>query len=120
MNSRNSGAEAMAERFELRPNLSEVVDLAVEDDPDCPVLVGQRLIAGGEIDDAETPMAEADAGADEEAVGVRSPVRDDRCHRCQTLAIDRPCRVEIEFAGDAAHLRMPPVGVVQRRRRRVG
>src|SRR3954471_5370694 len=42
---------------QLALEIEEVVDLAVEDDPDAPVLVGHRLRAGGrEIDDRQAPV----------------------------------------------------------------
>ena len=56
-------AEAVPARLELGADVGEVVDLAVEDDPDRAVLVGERLIAGREIDDAQAAMPEADPGA---------------------------------------------------------
>ena len=111
-------AEPVAVRLELGADLGEVVDLAVEDDPDRAVLVRQRLIAGRKVDDAETTVAEADALADVEPVGVGAAVRDDARHRGEAFTIDRICRVEIEFAGDAAHVRKPPIEVGPRRRRR--
>ena len=48
------GAEEVAARDELAAQLDVVVDLAVEDDPDGLVLVGHRLAAAGEVDDAES------------------------------------------------------------------
>ena len=51
-------AVAVAGRFELRPDVGVVVDLAVEDDPDRAVFVRQRLLAGGQIDDAQAAVAE--------------------------------------------------------------
>ena len=55
-------------------HLGEVVDLAVEDHLDAAVLVADRLIAGGEVDDAETAMAEADPAVEIVAAGVRTAV----------------------------------------------
>ena len=40
-------------------HLLEVVDLAVEDDADRAVLVEQRLLPGGEVDDREPPVRQA-------------------------------------------------------------
>ena len=53
--------EAVAARHELAPQLAVVVDLAVEDDPDRAVLVGDRLLAGLEVDDGQPAHAEPDA-----------------------------------------------------------
>ncbi len=111
-------AEAVAEPLELQPEVREVVDLAVEDDPDRPVLVGERLIARSKIDDAQPPVSEADPVADVEAVGIGAAVCDDRGHRGQPIAIDRPGRVEAELACDTAHVRMPPAAVGRSRAHR--
>ena len=55
------GAERVTAREQFGADLGEVVNLAVEDDLDRAVLVRERLIARGQIDDAQAPMAEADA-----------------------------------------------------------
>ncbi len=93
--------------FELGAQLGEVVDLAVEDGPDRLVFVRQRLIAGGEIDDAQPAMAEADALADVEAVGVGTAMGDDRHHRRQLFRLDAVRGIEVEASDDAAHIRTP-------------
>src|SRR5438552_14050604 len=46
-------AESMAGPLELAPQLAVVVDLAVLDDVNRPVLVPDRLVAGLEVDDRE-------------------------------------------------------------------
>jgi hypothetical protein len=51
----------MTERFELGAQLAVVVDFSVEDDPDGAALVVDWLASAGEVDDAQTPHAEADA-----------------------------------------------------------
>ena len=101
-------AEPVSVRDQLCTQLGEVVNLAVEHDADRPVLVRQRLIAGRQIDDAQTAVPEPDAGADVEAVRIGTAMRDDVSHRDQALAIDRLRRREIERASDAAHVRRLP------------
>ena len=59
---------------ELGDQFLEVVDLAVEDDGDGAVLVEQRLLAGGHVDDRQPPMAEADARRDVQTALVRAAV----------------------------------------------
>ena len=44
--------------------LAEVVDLAVLDDADRAVLVGDRLVSGRGVDDGQPPHAERDAVGD--------------------------------------------------------
>src|SRR5690606_17757081 len=62
------------------PELAVVVDLAVEDDRDGAVFVGDGLAAAAQVDDAEPPHAEADAVGREESVLVRAATRDRRGH----------------------------------------
>src|SRR5690242_8045397 len=52
-----AGLETMTLRLELDTQGGAVVDLAVEDGPDRPVLVAHRLVAGMQVDDREAPMA---------------------------------------------------------------
>ncbi len=100
-------AERVAARFELHSKLGEVVDLAVEDRPDRPVFVRQRLIAGRQVDDAEPAMPEADAVGGVVPVRVRAAVGEHRRHRPQQLTLDAVCGIEVESPGDAAHVRTP-------------
>ncbi len=51
----------MAARLELGADALEVVELAVDDDVERLVLVGDRLIAGGQVDDAQPRVPEARA-----------------------------------------------------------
>ena len=64
--------EAVAGGLELAAQLAEVVDLAVEDDPDRAVLVVDRLVAGREVDDAQPAHAERHALVHPHALIVRA------------------------------------------------
>lgn len=55
-----AGGEAVAARLELAADPLEVIELAVDHRVHRAVLTGERLIAGGEIDDAEPRVAEPD------------------------------------------------------------
>ena len=55
------GAEDVALCLQLGPQVEEVVKLAVEDDAARVVLVPNRLLTAGEVDDAQPPHAEKDA-----------------------------------------------------------
>jgi hypothetical protein len=54
-------AEPMAAPLQLAPLTLEVIKLAVDDDMNFLVLVGDRLIAGCEINNAQPRVAETDA-----------------------------------------------------------
>ena len=78
--------------LQLGDQLLEVVDLAVEDDDHRAVFVEQRLLAGGDVDDRQAPVAEADAGLDVQAAFVRAAVVLRLVHALQHGAIDRRAR----------------------------
>lgn len=52
------GAKAVAERFEFGHQFLEVVDFAVEHDHDRAILIEQRLLAGGQINDRQPAVAQ--------------------------------------------------------------
>src|SRR5205807_9702390 len=66
--------------LELGGELPVVVDLAVERDPDATVLVGERLLSGRHIDDAETGVSEPDASFAALSGAVRTAMCDRRPH----------------------------------------
>ena len=106
------GPQLVALLLQLRAQVAVVVDLAVEDGDDRAVLVEDRLVAAGEIDDAQTARAERDAvvrevalavgpamddpirhPADESLVALRANVSDDATHELFTRSRQgRPSR----------------------------
>jgi hypothetical protein len=50
--------KAMSTRFEVRSQLAVVVDLAIEDDPNGFIFIGQRLMTGAQIDDRQPPKSQ--------------------------------------------------------------
>jgi hypothetical protein len=79
--------EAMAVALEPVAQLGVVVDLAVLDDVDRLVLVRERLVAGVEVDDRESPRGQSDRAVDERAVRVRPPVDERRAHPRERLGV---------------------------------
>ena len=71
------------------------------------VLVVDRLVASTDVDDAEAPVAEGDAVAEEIAVGVRAAMGQCGGHSPKTLPVHRASRVSVHDARDAAHGQMP-------------
>ena len=76
------GRETMTGSLQPRAQRLEVVELAVEDRPDGPVLVGNRLVAAGDVDDAQAAIPDAPPAArstDAPAAKrcLRRPGRDD-------------------------------------------
>jgi hypothetical protein len=85
--------EPVSEGGQLHPEFLVVVDLAVEDDRDRPVLVEHGLVGGGrEVDDREPPEAEADApvGRRPEALAIRAAMDHRVPHARQEPGIHLP------------------------------
>src|SRR3990172_8764586 len=97
------GREAMAAAGELLAQRAVVVDLAVQDEPQRAVFVGERLLAAFEVDDAQAAEAQAGVGAREEAVAVRAAVAEGGRHPAEERRV-----VEAREAADAAHGRPWP------------
>ena len=70
-------------RLERAAQLDEVVDLAKAHDPDRVVFIGDRLVAAGQVDDAQPPGGEADPGGREKAVAVGDAVSQQSRHPFQ-------------------------------------
>ena len=76
----------MAARLELAAQLAEVVDLAVADEPQRAVRVGERLVAAGEVDDREPAHAERAGAVDVHALVVGAAMDGDARHRREHVA----------------------------------
>ena len=86
---------------ELVAQLGVVVDLAVLDDDDAAVLVRDRLVAAGEVDDREAPRAERDLAVDVLAAAVGAAVDELGAHRAKRLDVGVP--VGARDPADPAH-----------------
>ena len=68
---------------EIPPQLSIVVDLPVQYDPDGAILVADWLIAGLQVDHAQATHAERHAGANVGPARIRAAVDHGAAHRLQ-------------------------------------
>src|SRR5262249_13041449 len=99
-------AERVALRLEVRAQLVEVVDLAVERDPERAVLVRERLTARGrEVDDRETSMPERGGAEDLDPFAVGPPVRECAGHGADGALVSGTREVAPHFSRDPAHTR---------------
>ena len=94
-------AEAMSLPLQLGAELPVVVDLAVLDDVDRPVLVGDRLVARLEVDDRQPAGGEGGGAVDEETVAVGPAVDERRTHAGEPLGVGGP--VCADDPADPAH-----------------
>jgi hypothetical protein len=101
----------MTEHLQLWNEFLIVVDFPVENDADRLILVIERLLASGQIDDREPAVAEADARFDMQATFVRATMKLRLVHAMEYRAIDVAFASGIEYSGDAAHLSLLPAPV---------
>src|ERR1700680_278070 len=92
---------------QLLAQLDEVVDFAVQYNPDGTVLVAHRLLARCKIDDAQTPHAQANVRVQVDALVVGTAMKNRRAHIAQLLFEDRLAS-QTNDSNDSAHLRQPP------------
>jgi len=96
--------EPMTPSLEDLGQLAEVVDFAIEDDAERAALVGDRLLAGGEIDDLQPAVAESNGSVDEVAFLVGPAVAQSGRHAVNEIWIGAPL-IQREEAAKAAHAR---------------
>jgi len=95
--------EHVAQRLQLGDEALVVVDFAVEDDHDRAVFVEQRLLAGGNVDDRQAPVAQANAGLDVQAAFVGAAVQLRVVHALQGGAVNGGAAAGVKNTGNAAH-----------------
>ncbi len=93
----------MAGGGEFLPEFEVVIDLAVEDDPERPVLVCHRLPTFvGEVEDCKTAVSEADRTGEETPLAVGTAVEEPLCHGPDKVRV-RFSPVQGKLPGNAAH-----------------
>lgn len=98
--------EDVAARLQLSAQLPVVVDLTVEDDPAGAVLVGERLMAGLDVDDAQPSAGKPYWAVEKEAFVVRASMGDGPSHR---LELTPAHTLGAVFAADATHETSPEI-----------
>src|SRR5882724_8860485 len=96
-------AKTMAAFSKFSPQLFEVVDLAVQDDPDCFLCIRHRLVASGQIDDRETAKAETNRAIEKVALVVGTAMPNLFGHSPNRVRFDRLVPDKVKLAADAAH-----------------
>src|SRR5438445_7121539 len=97
------GTENVAAGAQLVAQLDEVINFAVIDDPDGFVFVGDGLVAGGKINNAEAAHAQPDRAVHVCAVVVRTAVGDHVAHAAHDCRIGYAAAVCCHHSGNAPH-----------------
>jgi hypothetical protein len=95
--------EAVAAAFEIGTKFLEVVDLAIEDDPDGTVFIEDGLMTAGNVDNAEAGHAEAGTILREDALIVGAAMNDGLTHPVDGGGFDSIASLAAHDACDSAH-----------------
>src|SRR5213594_3486271 len=95
--------KAMPAGDQVAPQVMVIVDLPIEDDLNGAILVGDRLLPAGDVDDRQPAHAERHLGGDEVAAVVRAAVDNRVAHRAHGAAGLLVPELPSREAGDAAH-----------------
>src|SRR5262249_2100500 len=102
-----AGMEGVAERAQAIAQLHEVVDLAVAHHVDRAVLVGERLVTTGEVDDRETAVSQRAGSVAPYPLVVGAAQAHGVVDRGELGGGGGRTVADPERAGDAAHARQP-------------
>src|SRR5438105_187915 len=97
------GAEVMSAADQAFPQLAVIVDLAIKNDPDRLVLVGDGLMAAFDVDDRESTTSKGYRTINVKAFIVRSTMSDRVAHALEKVFRDRANGSEEEFPRNATH-----------------
>ena len=98
-----TGSEPVTARGERVLDLAEVVDLAIGDDLHRTVLVGERLLAAGNVDDREAAHGKADARQQNAAFVVGTPMVQGPDHSLHVDLGHRPSEIPLDDPDNPAH-----------------
>jgi hypothetical protein len=97
------GAVDVAFGLEIGAQFGVVVDFSVVDDPNILFLVGERLLAGFYVDDAQTPHRQANILLYKITFIIGAAMHDAAIHRRQSITPDAPISIVKEYSADSTH-----------------
>jgi hypothetical protein len=93
--------------LEFGAQFREIVNLAVENDPNGSVFVKNRLVAARQVDDAQAPHSKAGSALDENPLVIRSPMDNRLAHVVDRAGFDPFAARRAHNASNPAHIRNP-------------
>src|SRR5271157_3635137 len=97
------GSKDMPPRRQLLTQVGMIVNLTVEYDPKCPILVAERLMSMRKIDDAEAAHGQADIASCIDPLIIRTSMEHRATHPSQKIGIDLLAAIEFQNACDSTH-----------------
>src|SRR2546427_10594542 len=98
-----SRSEYVPTRFQLTPQLPEIVDLAIEDYPHGFFLIRHGLVATRKIDDREPARPESERPCGIRPLAIRAPMDKALCHLLYVPTENRSLGPTIALSTNTAH-----------------
>src|SRR5260221_11644836 len=99
----------IATALQLGAELPEIVDLAIENDPDFLRTVRHGLMPSSQVDNREASEAESERTGKIIPLVIRSPMGDRPCHPGDGFRANRLLTDKVKLAADSAHNSSPIV-----------
>jgi hypothetical protein len=96
--------ETVATFYQVVMEIEIIVNFSVQHHPHFAVFIRERLMAPGNIDDAESPEAKSDAGRSVDAFVIRAAMNDGLRHSMDGVARYFMVLIEFKKAANAAHI----------------
>src|SRR2546422_6717218 len=103
-----SGSEYVPTRFQLTPELQEIVDLAIEDSPHGFFLIRHGLVAARKIDDREPSKPESERSCHIVPLVIRTSMDKTLRHLFNVLTENRSLAPEVVLSTNTTHNFLDP------------
>ena len=107
------GGKFVSARKQFLAKVGVVIDFAIKHDPDGAVLVADRLMTSGDVDDAEPPMPQPNPEINEDALVIGTAMTQRLVHAMHRFPLHDTGLIEFEDSANSAHSLLqpePPVG----------
>ena len=99
------GLEMVAAVQQPLAQLAVIINFAVENQGDVAGFVGERLVAGFKVNNAQPPDGQRDVGQLKFAAAVRPAMEDGGRHRVDALTVRQRLKLQIEDSANSTHKR---------------
>ncbi len=93
----------MARVYQGMSQFPIIINFPITHDPDSAIFIRHRLLAGGQIDNRQTPVSQAYRALHIKTLIIWSPVSEGPGHGAQVSRIDGLLQIKIDYSGDTAH-----------------
>jgi hypothetical protein len=98
-----AGDESVPASEQFLAKFRIVINFTIQEHPDGSIFIADRLVAAGDINNAEPPMAQTDSAIHINALVIRTAMTQSSVHLLYVLPGDGPGMVKLKNPADSAH-----------------